>query len=401
MTTHAVLSATEQRAPVAAGGAASVGLIGFLTLVDLFAAQAILPALVVTYGVTPAAMGAAVNASTFGMAVAALGVTFVAPHVDRRFGIWISLALLSIPTSLLAIAPDLVTFTALRVVQGVFMASAFALTMTWLAETSSPALTQRALAAYITGVVASNVLGRLATALAADVAGAAASFLLLAALNLAGALLVITSLKSGAMGMGARASAAPISAWMAHLADGRLRAAFAIGFLILFAFVGTFTYVNFVLVAPPIALGMMSLGLAYFVFAPSLVITPLAGPLGSRIGASGTVRLGLAVALVGLPLMLAPALAAVLAGMTLVGAGTFLAQAAATGFVARTAATERAAASGLYLASYYLGGLAGATLLGLVFDRVSWTATVAAIALALVLALAFCARLGERRPVAN
>ncbi|MGG7377665.1 hypothetical protein ACQ7B2_02455, partial [Escherichia coli] len=41
-----------------------MGVISFLTFVDLFAAQAILPTLVKVYHVTPAAMGFAVNAST-------------------------------------------------------------------------------------------------------------------------------------------------------------------------------------------------------------------------------------------------------------------------------------------------------------------------------------------------
>ena len=41
-----------------------MGVISFLTFVDLFAAQAILPTLVKVYQVTPAAMGFAVNAST-------------------------------------------------------------------------------------------------------------------------------------------------------------------------------------------------------------------------------------------------------------------------------------------------------------------------------------------------
>src|SRR5260370_35439386 len=47
-----------------------IGLTAFLTVVDLFATQAILPSLVRAYDVSPAAMGFAVNASTMGMAVA-------------------------------------------------------------------------------------------------------------------------------------------------------------------------------------------------------------------------------------------------------------------------------------------------------------------------------------------
>ena len=68
-----------------------IGLTAFLTVVDLFATQAILPSLTRHYNVTPAAMGFAVNASTMGMAVAGLVVGFLSPHIDRRLGILLSL----------------------------------------------------------------------------------------------------------------------------------------------------------------------------------------------------------------------------------------------------------------------------------------------------------------------
>src|SRR5438874_4513320 len=73
-----------------------IGLTAFLTVVDLFATQAILPSLAKAYHVAPAAMGLAVNASTLGMAVAGLAVAFFSRRIDRRFGILLSLALLSI-----------------------------------------------------------------------------------------------------------------------------------------------------------------------------------------------------------------------------------------------------------------------------------------------------------------
>src|SRR5436189_4624908 len=95
-----------------------IGLTAFLTVVDLFATQAILPLLMRHYNVSPAAMGFAVNASTMGMAVAGLVVGFLSPHIDRRLGILFSLILLAIPTTLLASAPDLTTFTIVRVLQG-------------------------------------------------------------------------------------------------------------------------------------------------------------------------------------------------------------------------------------------------------------------------------------------
>ena len=70
------------------------------------------------------------------------------------------------------------------------------------------------------------------------------------------------------------ASAQRVETWLKHLRNAPLRAGFGIGFCILFAFIGTFTYVNFVLVREPLSLGQMALGSVYFVFLPSIVTTP-------------------------------------------------------------------------------------------------------------------------------
>ncbi len=364
-----------------------IGLAAFLTVVDLFATQAILPSLVAHYRVTPAAMGFAVNASTMGMAFAGLAVAFFSRRINRRFGIVASLALLAIPTSLLAVAPDLTTFTLLRIVQGLFMSAAFTLTLTYLAEQCSASDAASAFAAYITGNVASNLFGRLVSAGLADHFGLAANFHIFALLNLAGAVLVYFSLsRTTPMAATGPSMGSPFAAWGQHLRNPSLRVAFAIGFCILFAFIGTFTYVNFVLVAPPIAISAMTLGFVYFVFAPSILTTPIAGRAVRRFGVQHTFWGSLGLALAGLPLLLASSLVPVLIGLALVGVGTFFAQATATGFVGRAATGDRGSASGIYLASYFLGGLVGSFVLGQIFDRFGWTACVVGIGVSLVVA---------------
>jgi MFS transporter, YNFM family, putative membrane transport protein len=374
-----------------------IGVISFLTLVDLFAAQAILPSLTKAYGVTPAEMSFAVNASTLGMAVAGIAIALLAGRIDRRRGIWISLACLSVPTMLLGTMPDLATFTALRIVQGVFMSAAFTLTMAYLAEQYSASDVASALAAYVTGNVACNLFGRLMSASLASSFGLEVTFFVFAALNLAGAALVYFTLQRMAP-MNASTAKSPFAAWVEHFKNPPLRAAFGLGFIVLFVFLGTFTYVNFVLAQAPIALSPMSLGFVYFVFLPSVFTTPLAGRAIAAIGTRPTFWASFAVAAAGLPLLLIADLTAVLAGLVLVAAGTFFAQAAATGFVSRTATTERGAASGIYLASYYLGGLAGSAVLGVVFDTFGWTETVAVLGIALALAAPLTFQLAEPRP---
>ncbi|WP_422001684.1 MFS transporter [Reyranella sp.] len=365
--------------------AVTIGLTAFLTVVDLFATQAILPALTAAYGVSPAAMGFAVNASTIGMAAGGLAVALFGRSIDRRRGILVSLVLLSLPTALLASMPALPLFTLLRIVQGICMSTAFALTLAYLGEHTSARDTASAFAACITGNVASNLFGRLLAAGVVDHLGLAANFWCFAALNLGGAVLVwFTVERTQPMRQMDMTGGSPLSSWRIHLANPALRAAFAIGFLILFAFIGTFTYVNFVLVRPPFGIDMMMLGVVYFVFLPSVVTTPLAGRAVARFGTRPTLWAAFGLALTGLPLMLAGSLAALMAGLTLVAAGTFFAQATATGFVGRAASVDRGAASGLYLASYFLGGLAGSAVLGKAFDDLGWTTCVAGIGAALL-----------------
>jgi predicted MFS family arabinose efflux permease len=334
------------------------------------------------------------------MAVAGLAVAFFSRRIDRRSGIVTALALLSIPTAALAVAPDLTTFTALRIVQGLCMSSAFALTLSYLGEHCSAEDAAGAFAGYITGNVASNLVGRLMSAALVDHLGLAANFYVFAVLNLAGAVLVYfylgRTMPTAATGAAARS---PLSIWAEHLRNGSLRVSFAIGFLILFAFIGTFTYVNFVLVRPPLALGMMALGFVYFVFLPSVVTTPLAGRAVQRFGTRPTFWGALAIAGAGLPLLLLPSLPAVIVGMALVAVGTFFAQATATGFVSGAATIDRGSASGIYLACYFFGGLVGTAVLGQLFDRLGWAACVAGIGVALALAAVLAIRLKTPAPL--
>jgi YNFM family putative membrane transporter len=178
-----------------------------------------------------------------------------------------------------------------------------------------------------------------------------------------------------------------------HVVNPRLRAGFVIGFCILFAFIGTFTYVNFVLVRAPYGVSPMALGLVYFVFLPSVLTTPAAGAVVRHFGTRPTLWAALTIAGVGLPLVLAPSLLTLLAGLALIGVGTFLAQATVTGFIGQAATTDRGAASGIYLASYFLGGLVGSAVLGQVYDRLGWPACVGGIGLALALAALLTFRL--------
>lgn len=391
---HAPPAIGARAADRAAPHPLAVGAIAFLTLVDLFAAQAILPVLARQYAVAPSAMAAAVNSCTLGMALgAALCGSIALPHLDRRRAVAVLLALLALPTLGLAFAPDLTTFAALRIAQGVLMSAAFALSLAHLSEAGMGMASASVAAAYITGNVASNLFGRLLASWLAGAHGTGIAFTAFAGLNLAGTVLALAAFARPVTG----AAAVPTTNADQATGDRIGLAPFAIGFSILFAFIGVFSYVGFVLMSPPLALSMMQSGFVYLVFVPSLVTTPLAKPLASRIGEPAALRLSLGVALVGLPLLVSGHIIATLAGLALVALGTFLAQAVATGYVGRHSGDGAVRANALYLASYFTGGLAGSTVVGLVYETWGWSTATATVAASLVIAFALAGTLPTKR----
>src|SRR5439155_3869663 len=133
------------------------------------------------------------------------------------------------------------------------------------------------------------LFGRLMAAAVADHLGLPATFATFAILNLTGAAITFIALRKTRPMRKIAMAASSGKVWLATLARPELSACFAIGFLILFTFIGTFTYVNFVLTGSAIGLTPMQLGFVYFVFVPSIIATPLAGKVAGRLGARTTI----------------------------------------------------------------------------------------------------------------
>ena len=83
---------------------------------------------------------------------------------------------------------------------------------------------------------------------------------------------------------------------------------------------------------------------------------------------------------------------------SVLGVGTFFAQAIATGFVGRAATADRGSASGIYLTSYFTGGLVGSAVLGRAYELFDWGGCVAGIGAALATAALLGLRLRMPAP---
>jgi predicted MFS family arabinose efflux permease len=175
----------------------------------------------------------------------------------------------------------------------------------------------------------------------------------------------------------------------AHLANPRLLANFSMGFSLLFALVGAFTYVNFHLAAPPYGLGTAQLGSVFFVYLFGVVVTPMGGHLLDRRGFRAASAVGVAFMMVGLVLTLAAPFWIIVIGLALFSTGMFISQSAATVQTGRIAGRSRSTAAGLYVTVYYVGGSLGAVAPAWFWTRGGWPACVGVFAAGAAASLLF------------
>jgi len=186
-----------------------------------------------------------------------------------------------------------------------------------------------------------------------------------------------------------------------HLANARLLATYAVGFGVLFTFVATFTYVNFLLAAPPFRLTPAGLGAIFVTYLTGVVTTLLAGGGVARFGRRRLVLLLVPLWMAGMLLTLVPSLWAIVPGLAVSAGCGFVCQTVATSFVAAAATEGRSSAVGLYVTCYYIGGSVGGVLPGFVWERAGWPGAVAIVLAMLALIGLFVALAWRERPIAG
>ncbi len=356
--------------------------------IELYTTQALLPLLMREFAATPAEVSRTVSASTFAVALIAPFTGAVADTLGRKRVIVTALFLLAVPTALAAFAQSLEELVFWRFVQGLLLPPIFAVTVAYIGE-EFPAEATAMTGLYVAASGIGGFLSRFLTGILAEHFGWRVAFLGLAVVTLAcavgGTLLLPRERrfrKSASIVAGFRFMAA-------HLRNPRLLATFAVGFGVLFSFVGAFTYVNFLLAAPPYDLSTAALGTIFVVYLVGIATAPLSGPIVARIGRRRLVALSGGVWIAGLLVTLVPHLPVILLGLALCVSCGFMCQSCATSYVAITARQGRSSAVGLYVAFYYVGGGLGAVVPGYAWSFAGWPGCVAIVSLVVALIAVF------------
>ena len=369
-------------------GQVAVVAAGMCAFFNMYITQALLPELRHAFGAGVAAVSLTVTATTLGVAVAAPFAGSLADRFGRKRVLLVALSLLTLATFGAASAGGLGALLVWRALQGMVIPGIFASAVAYIAEEWTPAEAGTMTSLYVAGTVLGSFCGRFISGLATDAYGWRSAFLLMGLINLCFVPLIAVLLPRSRRFTPSASLLASLAGVGAHLRNAPLLATYGIGFTLLFAQVGTFTYVNFYLSAAPFGLSTHALSFIFFVFLIGMAVTPFSGRWALRWSPRSVGLAALAVSGLGLLLTLNHWLPQIVLGLILSSAGIFIVQSLATTTVPRLAQGARSAAVGLYLTCYYFGGSVGASLPASLWSFAGWHACVALVlAVQLVAAL--------------
>jgi MFS transporter, YNFM family, putative membrane transport protein len=355
----------------------AVAAAGFSTFLHLYAPQALLPELAREFDIGAAQISAMITASTLAIALTAPFTGAVADVLGRKRLITTAMFAVTVPVLMAATATAPGTLVFWRFIEGLLLPPIFTVVLAYVGDEWPPAEVAGVAGLYVSASSVGGFCGRLVPGIIGDVAGWRYAFVAIAALGLAGAVLVATKLPREKRFVRSEGFVASGRQMLRHLGNLQLMATCAVGFGVLFNFIAIFTYVSFRLAAPPYNFTASLLGAVFFTYLVGAVATPWTGRAVMRYGRR-TLMIGVISAwLVGLALLLASPLALILIGLSVCAGCGMLCQATSTGYVTASVHEGRSSAIGLYVSSFYIGGSVGGLAAGVLWSEAGWWGVVA------------------------
>jgi len=355
----------------------AVAAAGFSTFLHLYAPQALLPELAREFGVSAAQISAMITASTLAIALTAPFTGAAADVLGRKRLITAAMFAVTVPVLMETIATTPGTLIFWRFIEGLLLPPIFTVVLAYVGDEWPPAEVVGVAGLYVSASSLGGFCGRLVPGIVGDVAGWRYAFLAIAAIGLAGAIVVATKLPREKHFVRSDGFLASGRQMLRHLGNLQLMATCVVGFGVLFNFIAIFTYVSFRLAAPPYDFTPSLLGAVFFTYLVGAVATPWTGRVVMRYGRRALMIGVICVWLVGLALLLASPLALILIGLSVCAGCGMLCQATSTGYVTASANEGRSSAIGLYVSSFYVGGSVGGIAAGALWSAAGWRGVVA------------------------
>lgn len=355
----------------------TVALVGVFAFIQVYSVQSILPQLQQDLGASVVELGNAVGMTVLAVALMSPFMGMFSDAWGRKWLVVVSAFSLALPTVLLTLVQTVHGLLILRFLQGLAVPGVSVVILAYIGEEYRGARMVRVMTVYVAGSVLGGFLGRFLLGHLTEVMSWRAAFGVMAALNVAGALIVWRGLPASRHFAASTRFAAGLNTLGHLLRNPSLQAACALGFTILFTLVGLFTFVNLHLAAAPYGFTPGELANIFVVYLLGVTVTPLAGRVIPRIGVRETVLIAVGLSACGVLLTLVSSTVGIVAALAVAACGVFVAQSATMSFIAYRVTSGRSLASGLYYAAYYCGGFTGAWVCGVAYSLGGWPATVA------------------------
>ncbi len=365
--------------------------VGFATFLGLYVTQPLLPDFRRVFRASELLVSLTISAPVLAVALTSPIAGLLSDALGRKRLIVTTMLGLALSTALAAAAFNLQQLVGWRFLQGLFLAGIPSAAIAYISEESPARLVGSTMATYVTGGVIGGFAGRFIAGVTAAHFGWRSSFVVLGALTCAGALLVWSFLPNSARFVRQHNLVQVLRPMGRHFRNKPLIATWAVGFNVLFCLVAAFTYVNFYLADSPFHLGPAALASIFAVYLIGAAITIPAGRVMDRIGHRKALMGAVGLSAIGMMLTLVRSVPVIITGLTLEAAGVFTCQAASSSHVGAVTREARSSAAGLYFSFYYLGGFAGSTLPGLLWDHAGWTGCVLIMLCMQALAIAIAA----------
>lgn len=379
----------------------AVGLAGYCTFLNLYSPQALLPSWAAEFSVNAAVISTTMTAGTLAVALTAPFSGAAADVLGRKRVITAAMVVLVIPTLMIAFASDVPALIAWRFIQGLALPSIFAVIIAYIGDEWPAAEVAGMAGIYTSGASLGGFSGRFVTGVLADLVGWRGAYVALAVITLAAAATVAALLPHERRFVRSENLTASLKQMLRHLRNSQLVATYAVGFGTLFNFIATFTYINFVLAAPPFSFSATLLGTIFLVYLLGAAITPMTGRFIHRFGRRRFMIGNCIVWVCGILLTLIASLATIIAGLAICAVCGLISQAISTGYVTLTAREGRSSAVGLYVTFFYIGGSFGAFLAGLAWEAAGWPACVALVCVMIAAITAVVATIWHKGPTAT
>ena len=345
---------------------------GLSSFQAMYSTQALLPMLSDDLRIDPATAALTVSATTGALACAIIPVSVLSERFGRRRVIVVGAMAASILGLTLAFAPGAAALIALRLLQGVAIAGVPAVVMTYVSEEIDRAHVPSVMGLYVSGTTVGGLLGRIIPAIALEFTQWRTAIFFSALVSLLFAVLTLWLLprprrftpKKLTLGGEARAITG-------HLRNPRLVGLYVLAFLSMGAFVSLYNYMGYRL-GDTFGLSAAAAGLVFLLYLAGTWSSARAGGMARSWGRRPTMIGAVAVAVVGLLLVLAPVLWLLLLGVGVFTGAFFVAHSLASSGVGLIAEENRAEASSMYLFSYYAGSSIVGWFSGHVFGWVGW-----------------------------